>query len=72
MDALESYGARPLFLAASSEDQYAAESTQSLADSASGEVELLMYDGAGHGTVMLEREAMHGDAILRWLQGILG
>ena len=72
MDALESYGARPLFLAASSEDQYAAESTQSLADAASGEVELLLFDGAGHGTVMLDREAMLADAILQWLQGIMG
>jgi len=67
LDALEPYGARPLFLAASSEDQYAAESSQSLAESALGEVELQIFDGAGHGTVMLSRESGLAGSILDWL-----
>ncbi|MFN2159195.1 MAG: alpha/beta hydrolase [Anaerolineales bacterium] len=71
LDALEKYGGRPLLLAASSEDAYAADSTRALAENASGEAELLIYDGAGHGTQMLEHAPGLPAAILTWLDRFL-
>jgi len=71
VEALETYGDRPSFLAASSEDQYAAESSKTLADAALGEVELHIFEGAGHGTAMLSREPGLAGTILDWLERIV-
>ena len=49
---IELYGERPLLIVASEEDAYAADSSQTLADTAQGQVQLEMYNGAGHGTRM--------------------
>jgi pimeloyl-ACP methyl ester carboxylesterase len=68
LEELESYDSRPLFLAASSEDQYAAQSAQTLAESALGVVEIQLFNGAGHGTVMLSREPGLAGSILEWLE----
>ncbi len=70
-DSLAAYGERPLFLAASEEDGYAADSTRSLAENASGEVELMVFDGAGHGTQMLEGEPGLAAAMINWLDRFL-
>lgn len=68
MDTLEGYGERPVFIAASTEDSYAAESSQALAETAPGEVQLHMFQGAGHGTNMLAREPQLIELILDWLE----
>lgn len=70
-DSLAMYGERPLFLAASEEDGYAADSTRTLAENAPGEVELLVFEGAGHGTQMLEGEPGLGAALIAWLDRFL-
>ena len=71
LDALEGFGDRPLFLAASSEDGYAAASTRTLAENASGEVELVLFDSAGHGTQMLTCEPGLPAAVIAWLEQYL-
>lgn len=60
------YGDRPLFIAASSEDAYAAASARTLA--AAGPHELLMLADQGHGTRMLGTENGLEEAILDWLE----
>jgi acetyl esterase/lipase len=50
---IEDYGARPIFLAASEDDTYSADTVRQLAQAATGPVELALYPSAGHGTDML-------------------
>ncbi len=68
---IEEYGPRPIFLAASEEDTYSAETVRALAQTAAGEVELAIYSGAGHGTAMLLSEPDLTDRLIaflaRWL-----
>ena len=66
-DALAAYGDRPLMIVASSEDSYAAESSQTLADTATGLVNFKLYEGAGHGTRMFGAEPGLMDLILAHL-----
>lgn len=70
-DALEAYGQRPILIAASSEDTYSADSSQELVKAALGESKLLTYDGAGHGTAMLQNEPELQKIILGWLDQYL-
>jgi alpha-beta hydrolase superfamily lysophospholipase len=70
-DALEAYGQRPILIAASSEDTNSADSSQELVKVALGESKLLMYDGAGHGTAMLQKEPGLAKIILGWLDQYL-
>ena len=70
-DALEAYGQRPILIAASSEDTYSADSSQELVKAALGESKLLTYDGAGHGTAMLQNEPGLQIIILEWLDQYL-
>jgi len=70
-DALEEYGKRPILIAASSEDTNSADSSQELAKAALGESKLLTYDGAGHGTAMLQNESELQKIILEWLDQYL-
>jgi len=70
-DSLEAYGQRPILIAASSEDTNSADSSQELVKTALGESKLLMYDGAGHGTAMLQKEPGLGKIILGWLDQYL-
>jgi pimeloyl-ACP methyl ester carboxylesterase len=58
---------RPLLFVASREDTYSAESSQDLAGLAGDEVELVLYDGAGHGTDMFAQESGLIDLIVQWL-----
>ena len=67
-EAVEAYGKRPLFLAASSEDTYAYGSVQELGKLAQGRVQLILFDGQGHGTQMLGRGNGLEEDILQWLQ----
>ena len=66
-DALADYGNRSLLIVASSEDSYAAESSQALADQSTGLVNFKLYDGAGHGTRMFAAEPGLIDLILAHL-----
>lgn len=67
LDAMESYGERPVMIVASDEDQYAADSSRQLDEAALGESQLIMYSGAGHGTAMFSSEPGLQQAILDWL-----
>jgi len=67
-DAIIEYGNRPILIVASEEDSYAADSSRTLQEAATGQAELQLYNGAGHGTNMFNREAGLPDLILNWLQ----
>jgi dienelactone hydrolase len=69
--AMTTYGARPVLIAASQEDTYSADSSHKLEQLALGEVRLEMYEGAGHGTFMLENEPGLGGLIIEWLEKYL-
>lgn len=66
-DPMIDYGERPVLIAASEEDTYAAESGLWLKDLAAGETKLIMYPGSGHGTIMLDREPDLPNIIIAWL-----
>ena len=67
-DAMVAYGERPVFIAASQEDTYSANSSEKLHELAIGESRLDMYQDAGHGTFMLENQPELGGEIIDWLQ----
>jgi pimeloyl-ACP methyl ester carboxylesterase len=70
---IEAYGSRSVFLAASDEDSYSADTVRSLAQSASGPVTLMTFPAAGHGTDMLVSEPTLAEEIVRFLaQHLLG
>lgn len=66
-DAMSAYGPRPVLIAASSEDSYAADSSTALNGLAKGRHRLVMYNGAGHGTHMFAKEPAMEAALLEWL-----
>jgi dienelactone hydrolase len=65
--AMIDYGKRPVLIAASEEDKYAATSSQRLKELAQGDSRLLIYKGVGHGTQMLDTEADIVEQIVNWL-----
>ncbi len=67
-DQIPLYGNRPIFIVASSEDGYSADSSQQLHDLATGEKQFQLYDGAGHGTNMFASEPELTDLIIDWLR----
>ena len=70
-EAMVTFGERPVFIAASQEDTYAADSSRKLHEIAVGEARLDMYQDAGHGTFMLENEPELGEQIIVWLKEYL-
>jgi alpha-beta hydrolase superfamily lysophospholipase len=66
-DTLTNFAGRPLLVVASSEDGYAADSSRTLAEQAGESAQLLIYDGAGHGTNMFGPQPDLIDVILDWL-----
>ena len=63
------WGDRPVFIVASSEDSYAADSSTTLASLATHNSSTLhLYDGAGHGTAMLRGAPDLTQRILAWLE----
>ncbi|MBN1335041.1 MAG: alpha/beta hydrolase [Deltaproteobacteria bacterium] len=70
--AVKAYGARPLLVAVSSEDTYAARSALLLESEALGETHLQIYTGAGRGAAMLTREAGLAGLIQTWVLGTQG
>jgi pimeloyl-ACP methyl ester carboxylesterase len=69
-DAVRQYGDRPIFIAASSEDAYAAKSSQQLDSLAQGPHQLLILDNQGHGTQMLGKDNGLEEAIFQWLSEV--
>ena len=70
-DHLLNYGERPVLIVASREDTYAADSSSRLVEIASGEARSVMYQGAGHGLHMFEREPELAGLIIDWLDDYL-
>ncbi len=66
--AMRKYGDRPAMLVASLEDPYATRSARELATLGGGLRELRLTSGAGHGTVMLQRQPDLAGAIVDWLK----
>lgn len=67
--AIEAYGERPVLIVVSKEDQYSARSGLLLDSMARGYHVLEIYDGAGHGTKMLNREPGLESMLISWLNG---
>ena len=65
-DAIGAYGDRPILMVASSEDGYSADSSRQLTQLALNG-ELIMYDGAGHGTEMLANQPELAQTLIDWL-----
>lgn len=70
-DAMVAYGERPVFIVASEEDTYSADSSRKLHELAVGDSRLEIYQGAGHGTNMLENEPGLGAEVIDWLEEFL-
>ena len=70
---IEAFGNRPVLIVASSEDRYSAQSSQTLADLAlHSQSELILYDGAGHGTNMFGGEPSLAQTLIDWLNAHVG
>ena len=65
-DRIVQYGDRPSLIVASEEDTLSADSSEELHQLAVGENELVMYQGAGHGTNMFAREPELADLMIAW------
>jgi pimeloyl-ACP methyl ester carboxylesterase len=65
-DRIVDYGQRPALIVASEEDTEAAVSSRALHELAS-DGELIMYDGAGHGTNMFGPQPELADELIGWL-----
>ncbi len=70
-DAMVAYGERPVFIVASEEDTYSADSSRKLHELAVGDSRLEIYQGAGHGTNMLENELGLGAEVIEYLKEFL-
>jgi esterase/lipase len=68
-DALALYGNRPVLLVASKDDAYSARSVTLLDEAAKGQKSLLVFEDAGHGTKMLNREPTLEGQLMAWLNG---
>jgi len=68
-DAVDRYGVRPLFIAVSREDNFAAKSSLVLDSTAKGIKLLKIFTGAGHGTKMMTREPSLELEMAGWLNG---
>lgn len=65
-EAVTAYGARPLYLVASEEDSYAAESVGKLHEMA-GHADFELFKNAGHGTRIFDAEPAFRDTLVAWL-----
>ena len=69
--AMKKYGARPALLIASDEDAYAVRSAKDLQKAGGGTRELLVLSHAGHGTIMLSRDADLARTLVDWFRRTL-
>ncbi len=65
-DRIVEYGQRPSLIIASEEDREAAVSSEQLHELALGQSELILYQGAGHGTNMFLREPELATEMVAW------
>lgn len=65
-DRIVEYGQRPLLIVASEEDRESAVSSEQLHELAPEQSELIMYQGAGHGTNMFLREPELATEMIAW------
>ncbi|MDZ4857635.1 MAG: alpha/beta fold hydrolase [Candidatus Hydrogenedentes bacterium] len=65
-------GNRPVLLMTGIDDAYSADTCRTLKPLAQGHCEVREYDGAAHGTDLLDAHAMCGEQILLWLSAIIG
>jgi pimeloyl-ACP methyl ester carboxylesterase len=70
-DPMRQYGDRPALIVASGEDAYALRSARELGRLGGGVREVRTLEGAGHGTVMLDRDASLAAALVDWFQRTL-
>lgn len=66
-DKLSAYGDRPIMIVVSQDDGQTVADAERLPSQAVGEVELIIYETAGHGTRMFSREPELIESILAWL-----
>jgi dienelactone hydrolase len=69
--AMKKYGGKPALLVVSDDDPYALRSAKDLQKAGSGTRELLVLNHAGHGTVMLSRDADLARALVDWFRRTL-
>ena len=69
VDALTTYGDRPILIVASEDDSYAAKTAMVLDERAAGQHHFELLKAAGHGTKMLNREPRLEGLVLSWLVG---
>lgn len=65
--AMENLAGRPVLIAASNDDTYAANSSTRLVEIARGESNLVLYEDAGHGTLMFRSQPELAQIIIDWL-----
>ena len=68
---IRKFGSRPVFLAVSDDDAYAMRSAKELQKGGPGIRELLVLNGAGHGTNMLSRSPDLTGALVAWFHRTL-
>ncbi len=66
-DRLPNVGERPMLIVASQDDYYSEDTANKLAETAVGDVQLQIYETAGHGTNMFEPQPDLTPLILDWL-----
>jgi pimeloyl-ACP methyl ester carboxylesterase len=71
-EAMKKYGDRPVLIVASEEDKYAYQSAKKLYEIAQGEKELKIYQDAGHGTRIFDKEEGLEELITTWLEKAVG
>jgi alpha-beta hydrolase superfamily lysophospholipase len=64
---LADYGERPLLIVASEDDNYSANSSRTMAETAVGETQVKIYEKAGHGTNMFAPQPDLTPLIVEWL-----
>src|SRR4029079_11146574 len=69
--ALKKYGTRPGVMIASDDDAYAMRSAKELQKAGAGTREVLIVNHAGHGTVMLGRDADLARTLVDWFRRTL-
>jgi len=67
---MRKYAARPLLMVASDDDPYAMRSARDIQKGGKSR-EILSLTGAGHGTVMLERDASLMGSLVDWFRRTL-
>ena len=69
--AVKKIGSRPILFVAGSDDSYAARSARELHKAGGGPREILILEGAGHGTNMLSHDENLARALVDWFRRTL-